>query len=516
MSYQLSLESSFMEVSTDNSSHVASSSSTPPTTLDDDDSMHSVESKHDMITVADAIVIKTQVPEITSELLHIATGNDAQVVPGTPVEPTNTHTLETPVDTPSSNRSRRSRGSAPNYNLARLSGTAGHGKRRTKGDSVSARHLRRALVGQTPLDGQRPARADEYKLAKEVEDQDEASALDASANPTPTASPSVAVSKSTQVAIAPIEALDLTSAPEPPKRISSLRKRKSTESITKVEVVKKSQALRSPRRISTRAAPSIPSPDTRSIKSNKRSRKSDLLLRAAVPRELRHLQDTPEFAHVDDRPVIHTVWSNGKYVDPNAPKEPARKKAKIIEQKEKEDETVAGEEEPQTPGLGKRRPKKWLDKGLYAGQDFPSDVTKGLTPGEKKKYQSTPEMKIDPKSYNSALSPPLFNGLRTLLNGRDFKLPYQVCNPLPPGQPKPDEWKKMTKSKYPPYVPCTCTKEQIGELTFLVQIVSLEIPKNIGENPPISMIAHPSASANQRMAVARAARTESCCTSVIL
>ncbi|EQL02820.1 SET domain protein [Ophiocordyceps sinensis CO18] len=43
---------------------------------------------------------------------------------------------------------------------------------------------------------------------------------------------------------------------------------------------------------------------------------------------------------------------------------------------------------------------------------------------------------------------PMYTGLRTLIAGRDFKLPYNVCNPLPPGQPKPDEWKRMTKNRF--------------------------------------------------------------------
>jgi histone-lysine N-methyltransferase ASH1L len=168
-----------------------------------------------------------------------------------------------------------------------------------------------------------------------------------------------------------------------------------------------------------------------------------------VPLELRRLQDTKEFAHSDEKPVIYTVWSNGKYVDPNEPLEPsARKKAKVaIDDEEPEKEKESSEPITNTK---KRRVKKYLDKGLYAGQDAPADITKGLTVAEKKKLVEMPEL-LPSGRVNKTMPSPMFTGLRMLIAGRDFKLPYNVCNPLPPGQPKPDEWKKMTKSTR---VPC--------------------------------------------------------------
>jgi histone-lysine N-methyltransferase ASH1L len=162
-----------------------------------------------------------------------------------------------------------------------------------------------------------------------------------------------------------------------------------------------------------------------------------------LSRELRRLQDTKEFAHIDERPVIQSVWSNGKFVDPKAPAPPPRKKAEpepaVEEPKEAEPEPVSRSR--------KRRMKKYLDKGLYAGQDAPIDISKGLTVAEKKNLAQLPEL-IPSGRANKTMPLPMFNGLRMLIEGRDFKLPYQVCNPLPPGQPKPDEWKKMTKSKF--------------------------------------------------------------------
>lgn len=184
----------------------------------------------------------------------------------------------------------------------------------------------------------------------------------------------------------------------------------------------------------------------------KRGRKASEPVR--VPRELRRLQDTNEFVGIEAKPVLHTIWSNGKYIDPNEldeSGEPLYKKARKNTRKEmpKEEEEQEASEEPepviQAPT---KRVKKWLSKGLYAGQDASADYTSGLSAADKKKLAQFPELKPSGK-INKTLPLPMFAGLRTLINGRDFKLPFDVCNPLPPGQPKPDEWRKMTKSESP-------------------------------------------------------------------
>ncbi|PHH69591.1 hypothetical protein CDD80_6637 [Ophiocordyceps camponoti-rufipedis] len=173
-----------------------------------------------------------------------------------------------------------------------------------------------------------------------------------------------------------------------------------------------------------------------------------------LPRELRLLQDTDEYAGIDDRPVLHTVWSNGKYVDPDQPPPPARnRKMPTAQDEDAQDEDAhdannANDDAPEPiTNTRKRRVKKYLDKGLYAGQPTPLDPTKGLSPAEKKKLAQLPELRPS-ASVNSAMPLPIYNGLRALIAGRDFKLPYNICNPLPPGQPKPDEWKKMTKNRF--------------------------------------------------------------------
>ncbi|KFY53132.1 hypothetical protein V496_07882 [Pseudogymnoascus sp. VKM F-4515 (FW-2607)] len=207
-----------------------------------------------------------------------------------------------------------------------------------------------------------------------------------------------------------------------------------------------------------------------------------------IKREIRRLADTNEFAKIETKPVIHEVWSCGKLVTGNEPpkkkkekkaeepvlvnqvwsrgkliteplkkkeadepiiihevwsrgklvtgNEPPKKKAKI-EEKAKEPEPV--EEVPEV-----KKVKKWLNRGLYAGQEAIVDLSNSYTAKERKAMaKANAELK-----RRSILPLPLWAGQRLLLNGRDFKLPFDVCSPLPPGQPKPDEWRKTTKNRF--------------------------------------------------------------------
>ena len=155
---------------------------------------------------------------------------------------------------------------------------------------------------------------------------------------------------------------------------------------------------------------------------------------AKLPRELRKLADTPEFAHIDTKPVVHEVWSNGKLVKA----EPPTKRKKVEEVAEKPKAEAAKPAERKRPN-GKRQ-KVWLTKGLYAGQETNLDWFQDRT-GEDR--DNLPEFKP-----NGLMPLPMWHGQRLLHIGRDFKLPFDVCSPLPPGQPKPDEWRKTSSSKF--------------------------------------------------------------------
>jgi histone-lysine N-methyltransferase ASH1L len=186
----------------------------------------------------------------------------------------------------------------------------------------------------------------------------------------------------------------------------------------------------------------------------KRGKKAVDKALVGLPLELRRLQDTNEFAHIDTRPVRYTVWSKGKYVevDPAQPTttpapESPRKKARVEEDEAREEQSAEPEKQSSAaPAVKKPRVKKWLEKGLYAGQEAPLDIFRGLTAQEKKKLASLPEL-LPRGKPNKTFPAPMFNGLRMLIHGRDFKLPYDVCNPLPPGQPKPAAYRTMSKSE---------------------------------------------------------------------
>ena len=84
--------------------------------------------------------------------------------------------------------------------------------------------------------------------------------------------------------------------------------------------------------------------------------------------------------------------------------------------------------------------KVWLSQGLYIGQDRNFDARLTET---KNKLKHNGEVA---DRQRSILPMPMFAGHRTLEMGRDFRLPFNVFSPLPPGQPKPEEWKRTRKS----------------------------------------------------------------------
>lgn len=100
------------------------------------------------------------------------------------------------------------------------------------------------------------------------------------------------------------------------------------------------------------------------------------------------------------------------------------------------------------PGLKRKgsikpKVKRWLSQGLYVGQD--RDFDPRLTETKNKLKMATKA--LAPARQRSLLPLPMFAGQRTLEVGRDFRLPFDVFSPLPPGQPKPDEWRKTQKSE---------------------------------------------------------------------
>ena len=89
------------------------------------------------------------------------------------------------------------------------------------------------------------------------------------------------------------------------------------------------------------------------------------------------------------------------------------------------------------------RVKRWLTQGLYVGQD--RDFEARLTDSKNKMKKASSNS--SESTRRSILPLPMFAGQRTMELGRDFLLPFDVFSPLPPGQPKPEEWRKIQKSQ---------------------------------------------------------------------
>lgn len=230
----------------------------------------------------------------------------------------------------------------------------------------------------------------------------------------------------------------------------SLPKRKSQTSLSGSSSTKKQLDLE--RRKSTRStAGEVLGSFTKSVSVlGKRGRRAveGTVASVRAKRELRNLADTKEYAKIDTDPVIHEVWSNGKLVKP----ETAREKKKREKEEAKEEAAAKArevsppvEEEPKPSG---KKQKVYLSKGLYAGQE--ADIsTFDWFKGSSVKLQE--DMKtVAPFRPNSFMPLPMWHGQRLLQFGRDFKLPFDVCSPLPPGQPKPDEWRKTSSSRSHP------------------------------------------------------------------
>lgn len=223
-------------------------------------------------------------------------------------------------------------------------------------------------------------------------------------------------------------------------------KRSRSPSATSSMVIaspKKAKKTKEPaKRIGTRSAGIQPIDLAHTLSSlGKRARNKFEEQLTRSKRELRRLADTAEFAKIEDKPVIHTVWSNGKFV-PAGEEPPSRKKVKKtpspVAESKNEDDAI----EPVKVTLPIKGPKKWAVKGFYSGQDGEA-YWKGKTPAMAKPTRGHPAE----DKPNGAFPLPIYAGDRMLDRGRDFKLPFDVCNPLTERQPKPDEWRKMPKSE---------------------------------------------------------------------
>ncbi|KKK21724.1 hypothetical protein P175DRAFT_0434623 [Aspergillus ochraceoroseus IBT 24754] len=127
---------------------------------------------------------------------------------------------------------------------------------------------------------------------------------------------------------------------------------------------------------------------------------------------------------------------------------PAKKRrvsdSEIVSKPELEPESA---QEPDTPVevITRFREKRWLTHGLYTGQEYTRSRP------SQNRHKSSKRKSLNPGQDNSQrrfLPMPMFVGERLLQIGRDFQLPFDIYSPLPPGQPKPNEWRKTNKNVF--------------------------------------------------------------------
>ncbi len=366
---------------------------------------------------------------------------------------------------PSTGRIRRTRTSIGTYNVKVLSGTSIHAPKKFSKDPAVIEARRRTISGDTLVS----ALASNNSSTETVEKDANRLVRDG------------------------IEALDLQWS------VKKLSKSRSESSLGGTPTKSAKQREISGRRATRSTGEQVESLTKKLSVLGKRGRKTlenGLAGLSKAKRELRNLADTPEFAKIDTKPVVHEVWSNGKLVVAEPPKKKKKKLEEAVE--EKKTPKVEDDKKPEPKSNGKRE-KVWLTKGLYAGQenrnfDWFADI-----------YNERREDIVDATPYqpNAFMPLPMWHGQRLLHVGRHFKLPFDVCSPLPPGQPKPDEWRKTSSSKYLLYAVVFFTNG-VHKTDLLAKL------QPCGRSPVFSTAFHPSVSAHQKAAVTKIVKIGSC------
>ena len=149
--------------------------------------------------------------------------------------------------------------------------------------------------------------------------------------------------------------------------------------------------------------------------------------------------------------------------------------------------------------------KYWLKQGLYVGQD--RDFNPKLTETKNKLKKNYPTTEVR-GSKSSILPFPMFAGQRSLELGRTFRLPFDVFSPLPPGQPRPDEWRKTRTSMD------LGIRFDLTPLTAILQMCSLARLPTCGKSPSVS--SHQPVYVRLRAVARKIASIVSCSTNVTI
>lgn len=135
--------------------------------------------------------------------------------------------------------------------------------------------------------------------------------------------------------------------------------------------------------------------------------------------------------------------------DEEAPEEPPRKKTRTTVISES---NFTAANKRVIKSQRKTGKKMWFSSGLYVGQERDFDPRLTETKNKLKRASMGQAGNLE-KNF---MPMPMWVGERILKNGRNFKLPYDVFSPLPPGQPRPEDWRKTQTSML---VPCTESRD---------------------------------------------------------
>ncbi|KAL4862913.1 hypothetical protein BDV12DRAFT_35046 [Aspergillus spectabilis] len=134
--------------------------------------------------------------------------------------------------------------------------------------------------------------------------------------------------------------------------------------------------------------------------------------------------------------------------EPSPADEPPAKKRRVSDSellsKAKSESDTTQEEPTPLEVITRFKEKRWLTHGLYSGQEYTN-----ARPSQKKRENARRKSLNQSHTTQRKLLPlPMFAGERLLKMGRDFELPFDIYSPLPPGQPKPNEWRKTNKNVF--------------------------------------------------------------------
>ena len=150
----------------------------------------------------------------------------------------------------------------------------------------------------------------------------------------------------------------------------------------------------------------------------------------------------------------------------NVPEEEMReaKRLKMLQSQEEQkssgqlgleasDEEEEEEEEEAKAAVGKlariaaptapRRKHRYLDHGLYVGQQRSSNPTSKPKQNAKPPSQQNPNERRE----NPFMPMPMYTGEALIERSRDFKLPFNIYGPSPSSKTKPDSYQKRSRSK---------------------------------------------------------------------